>query len=46
MKIIVITSCISAVILTKTFLKYNYKVYLIDSEEILDEENVKREKRG
>ena len=46
MKIVVIGSGISALIVTKTFLKYSYKVNLIDSEDILDEENVKSEKRG
>ena len=41
MKIAVIGSGISAIIVAKTFLEYNYKVYLIDSENVLDKENVK-----
>ena len=44
MKIAVVESDISAVIVAKTFLEYNYKVDLIDSENILDKENVKNEK--
>ena len=46
MKIAVIGSGISAVIVAKTFLKYNYKVHLIDSEDILDKENVNSEKQN
>ena len=38
MKIAVIRSGISAIIVAKIFLKYNYKVYLIDLEDILDTE--------
>ena len=44
MKIAVIGSCILAVIVVKTFLKNNYKVHLIDSEDILDKENDKKNK--
>ena len=46
MKIAVIGSGISAVIVAKTFLKYDYKVHLIDSEDILDKENVKNAKQN
>ena len=38
MNIVVIGSGISASIVAKTFLEYNYKVYLIDLEDILDTE--------
>ena len=44
MKIAVIGSGISAVIVAKIFLKNNYKVHLIDSEDILDKENNKKNK--
>ena len=41
MKVAIIGSGISAIIVAKTFLKYNYKVYLIDSNNVLDNENIK-----
>lgn len=44
MKIAIIGSGISAIIVAKTFLEYNYKVYLFDSENILDKKDVNHEK--
>ena len=46
MKVVVIGSGISALIVAKTFLEYNYKVYLIDSENILDEEKSEQKKKN
>ena len=40
MNIVVIGSGISATIVSKTFLEYNYKVHLIDSGNILDKEKI------
>ena len=44
MKIAVIGSGISAVIVVKIFLKNNHIVHLIDLEDILDKENDKKNK--
>ena len=46
MKIAVIGSGISAIIVAKTFLEYNYKVYLFDSENVLDKENINYEQEN
>ena len=46
MKIAIIGSGISAVIVAKTFLEHNYKVHLIDSENVLDRENVEQKKQN
>ena len=42
MKIAIIGSGISAVIVAKTFLEHNYKVHLIDSENVLDRKKLKK----
>ena len=42
MKIAIIGSGISAVIVAKTFLEHDYKVHLIDSENVLDKENIEQ----
>ena len=41
MNVLVIGSGISAINVAKTFLEYNYKVYLIDSENVLDKIPIK-----
>jgi NADH dehydrogenase FAD-containing subunit len=41
MKVVVIGSGISAIIVAKTFLENNYKVYLIDPGNILDNPKIK-----
>jgi len=46
MKIAIIGSGISAVIVAKTFLEHNYKVHLIDSENVLDRENVEQKQQN
>ena len=40
MNVAIIGSGISAIIVAKTFLEYNHKVYLFDSENILKKEKV------
>ncbi len=45
MNIVIIGSGISAVIVAKTFLEYKYKVYLIDSGNVLDKETKKNKKQ-
>ena len=44
MNVAIIGSGISAIITAKTFLDYNCKVYLIDSENIYDKQNTKIKK--
>jgi len=46
MKIAIIGSGISAVIVAKTFLEHNYKVHLIDSENVLDRENIEQKQQN
>ena len=46
MKIAIIGSGISAVIVAKTFLEHDYKVHLIDSENVLDKENVEQNQQS
>ena len=41
MNVLVIGSGISAINVAKTFLEYNYKVYLVDSENVLDKKSAK-----
>ena len=45
MNVVIIGSGISAVIVAKTFLEYKYKVYLIDSGNVLDKETKKNKKQ-
>ena len=45
MNIVVIGSGISATIVSKTFLEYNYKVHLIDSGNILDKEKIEPKRK-
>ena len=46
MNIAIIGSGVSAVIVAKTFLEYNYKVYLIDSGNVLEKENIENIKQS
>ena len=40
MNIVIIGSGVSAIMVAKTFLEYNYKVFLIDSENALDKDEI------
>jgi hypothetical protein len=40
MRVVIIGSGVSAVIVAKTFLEYNYKVFLIDSENALNKDQI------
>ena len=46
MNIAIIGSGVSAVIVAKTFLEYNYMVYLIDSGTVLEKENIENIKQS
>ena len=46
MKVAIIGSGISATIVAKTFLEYNYKVYLIDSGNVLGKERIDNKKQN
>jgi len=45
MNVVIIGSGVSAIMAAKTFLEYNYKVFLIDSENALDKEKIERRQK-
>ena len=45
MNVVIIGSGISAIMAAKTFLEYNYKVFLIDSENALDKDKIERRQK-